>query len=91
MSSTAHVVDTTVRLCFVIAEVLDDMDPGQVQLAHQLESHLGLDSFGRVELLNSLEDEFSISFRHPQDRELTRPQTTVADLVAAVQLQLGAA
>lgn len=71
------------RVATVIEEIADTY-PHLVTRDLHLQSDLGLDSFERVELLNALEDEFAVSFVHPQDRELSRPQATVADIVAAV-------
>jgi acyl carrier protein len=71
------------RLRTVIEEVAE-CNTDEIHESHRLEQDLGLDSMDRVELLNTVEDEFSIVFRHPQDRTLTLPDTTVGALVAAV-------
>jgi acyl carrier protein len=73
-----------IRVRTVVAEIADLAD-SDVREAQQLEPDLGMDSFDRVELLNSLEDEFAVTFHHPADRELTTPATAVRDLIDAVQ------
>ncbi len=80
----------SLRVRQIVSEVADDCDLDAVHANSKLEANFGLDSFERVELLNSLEDEFDIVFLHPQDRELTSPTTTVRDLVEAVERLLSA-
>jgi acyl carrier protein len=74
----------TTSLYEVIFELFEDVLP-PITDAQQLESQLGLDSMDRVELLNTLEDTFNVTFKHPDDRNLTSPNTTVGQLVGAIE------
>lgn len=76
------------RVCTVVADVADDLNHVLIRPGAQLQADLGLDSFDRVDLLNQIEDEFAVSLPHPLDRQLTQPDTTVLQLVQAVEQQL---
>jgi 1-acyl-sn-glycerol-3-phosphate acyltransferase len=61
-----NMADDMEKLLSVVAEVVDELHPGQglgqaVGLDVSLDSHLGLDSLSRVELVNRLERSFDIS------------------------------
>lgn len=83
-------VAISMRVRQVVSEICDDLDIDRVHPEHQLEANYGFDSFERVELLNTLEDEFNVCFPHPQDRTLAAPTTTVRDLIEAVEQLLSA-
>lgn len=76
-----------VEVARAVARVAGNLPPAEVELHHKLQMDLGIDSIGRVDLLQTLEARFSITLPQGTEDKVFTVQDVITVLEKALQQQ----